>query len=129
MNKLEQVDELKNNLQLFNEKFNALDENYIFKSREDTYEFIKQHPGLLIIIDEYTPYLNEHFPEGIFELEVDVDPEIITWKTLIINVKVDKETYENGCYEYLTYLRRHFRPLRRKLNLMGEIMVLSMVLR
>ena len=92
MNKLEQVDELKNNLQLFNEKFNALDENYIFKSREDTYEFIKQHPGLLIIIDEYTPYLNEHFPEGIFELEVDVDPEIITWKTLIINVKVDKET-------------------------------------
>ena len=106
MNKIEQVEELKNNPQLFNEKFNALDENYIFKSWEDTYEFIKQHPGLLIIIDEYTPYLNEHFPKGIIELEVDIDPEIITWKTLIINVKVDKETYENGCYEYLTYLRR-----------------------
>ena len=32
MNKIEQVEELKNNPQLFNEKFNALDENYIFKS-------------------------------------------------------------------------------------------------
>ncbi|WP_406535399.1 hypothetical protein [Methanobrevibacter sp.] len=127
MNKLKQVEELTYNTQLFDEKFNELYENYTFESEKESYDFIKEHPGLLLILDEYTPCLKKYFPNGIFELTVDIDPEIITWKTLILTVKVDEETFNNGCYEHLTFMRRHFRPLRRELNLMGEIMLMSMV--
>ena len=127
MNRLKLVDELSNNHQLFNEKFNELYKNYTFESEKESYDFIKEHPGLLLILDEYTPCLKKYFPNGIFELMVDTDPEIITWKTLILTVKVDEETFHNGCYEHLTFMRRHFRPLRRELNLMSEIMLMSMV--
>lgn len=127
MNRLELVKELNNNPQFFNEKFNELYENYTFKSEKESYDFIKEHPGLLLILDEYTPCLKKYFPNGIFELMVDVDPEIITWKTLILTVKVDEKTFYNGCDEHLTVMRRHFRPLRRELNLMSEIMLMSMV--
>ncbi len=127
MNRLKLVEELSNNHQLFNEKFNELYENYTFESEKESYDFIKEHPGLLLILDEYTPCLKKYFPNGIFELMVDTDPEIITWKTLILTVKVDEETFHNGCYEHLTFMRRHFRPLRRELNLMSEIMLMSMV--
>ena len=129
MNPLKQVEELKNNPKLFEEKFNNLDKNYTFKSRKESYEFIKKHPGLLVIIDEYTPCLNKYFPEGKFELYISQDPEIRDWVKLVLMVEVDKQTYDNGCYEHLTNIRRHFRPLRQKLNLMGEIMILSKVLR
>ncbi len=127
MNRVKQVEELSNNPQLFDAKFKELYENYTFESEKESYDFIKEHPGLLLILDEYTPCLKKYFPKGIFELMVDIDPEIITWKTLILMVKVDEETFDNGCYEHLTYMRRHFRPLRRELNLMGEIMLMSMV--
>lgn len=129
MNLLEQVEELKNNPELFEEKFNNLDNDYTFESREESYNFIKEYPGILLILDEYTPYLKRYFPEWILELSLNIDPEIVTWKTLILKVKLDKKTYENGSYEQLTHMRRYYRPLRRKLNLMGEIMVLSEVLR
>lgn len=129
MNLLEQVEELKNNPELFEEKFNNLDNDYTFESREESYNFIKEYPGILLILDEYTPYLKRYFPEGILELSLNIDPEIVTWKTLILKVKLDKKTYENESYEQLTHMRRYYRPLRRKLNLMGEIMVLSEVLR
>ena len=128
MNKLKQVEELNNNIQAFNEKFNKLDDDYIFESRKESYEFIKQHPGLLLILEEYIPCLKKYFPNGIFELEVSQDPEIKEWVKLIIWVKVDENTFDNGCYEHLTNMRRHFRPLRRELNLMSEIMLLSMVI-
>lgn len=76
MNTLKYLEELKNNDPLFNGKFNELDKNYTFKSRKESYDFIKKHPGLLIIINEYTPCLNKYFPKGIFELYVSQDPEI-----------------------------------------------------
>lgn len=129
MNALQQVKEIENNPKLFEEKFNALNNDYTFESKEESYEFIKKHPGLLLILDEYTPQLNKYFPNGVFELSVSTDPEIITWKTLILMVKVDKETFENGCYEHLTQIRRNFRPLRCELNLNGEILLMSRVLR
>ena len=127
MNRLKEVEELKNNPQLFDERFNKLNENYTFESQKESYDFIKEHPGLLLILDEYSPCLNKYFPKGIFELEVSQDPEISEWVKLIIMVKVDEETFDNGCYEHLTFMRRHFRPLRRELNLMSEIMLMSMV--
>ena len=129
MNQLEQLEEIKNNPELFEEKFNNLNQDYIFESREESYDFIKEHPGLLLLLEEYAIYLKKYFPYGIFELSVSIDPEIITWKTLILYVKLDKQTYENGSYELLTYMRRYYRPLRRKLNVMGEIVVISQTLR
>ena len=82
-----------------------------------------------MIIDEYTPCLKKYFPKGIFKLEVNTDPEIITWKKLIIIVNVDKETYENGCYEHIKKIRRHFWPLRQELDLMSELKLMSKILR
>ena len=128
MNPIQQVEELKNNPQLFNEKFNKLDENYIFESREDSYNFIKEYSGILLIIDEYTPCLKKYFPNGIFKLVLNTDPEIITWKKLIIYVNVDQETYDNGCYEHIRQIRRHFWPLRHELHLMSELKLMSRVL-
>lgn len=129
MNLLKQVEELKNNPELFEEKFNNLNNNYSFESREESYNFIKKHPGILLIIDAYTPYLQKYFPNGIFELTLNTDPEISNWKTLILTVKVDKETYKNGCYEHIRHIRRMFWNIRTELNLMSELVLTSDVLR
>ena len=53
-----------------------------------------------------------------------------TWFDLIeLNIWIDEKTFFNGDSGYINYINHKFWPLRRKLNLLGEILISNRILR
>ena len=122
-----EVKKLNNNAELFEEEFNNLKNFYIFKSEYEVHRFIKLHPGIIIILNKFKPHLGNYFPNGVFELEFDPDLSGSWFDVLLVNVIVDKETFNNGCIEHIDSINRDLRPLRKKLDLLGEVLLMERI--
>lgn len=71
----------------------------------------------------------KYFSNAIFELKFDSDPSGTWFDLIVLNVWVDEETFNNGFINYISSINRELRPLRRKLNLLGEISLTKRILK
>ena len=67
---LMQVEMLNKDNILFDEQFNDLKEFYIFDDEKEFYDFIKIHPGIILLLNEFKWDLEKFFPKGYFELKI-----------------------------------------------------------
>lgn len=83
--------------------------------------FIKKHEKLLELLDETKYYLKETFPQGEFELEVYCDLSGEGDHSLLVNIHVDDETFNNGFRHKIHHVNMKILPIQIKLNLLSEI--------
>ena len=121
MDELEFVSLLENDEDLFNQNFEKLSDFYNLRHRRKVFNYINNHKGLIVLLDELKPHLTEHFPQGKFDLIYYTDPEIDKFSHVILYVKVDEYTFDNGVMDDIDEISRDFIPLMQKLGLMMNL--------
>ena len=119
----ERISRLKNDEKFFNYEFNHLKEFYEFKDESEVYGFIEKSPELIIVLDEMKNSLKNKFPEAEFELLIDNDYEI-SEETLVLDIKVDEYTFDNGIMEGIHAINGEFRLLNQKLGVVSKIFLM-----
>ncbi|WP_406535064.1 hypothetical protein [Methanobrevibacter sp.] len=128
MDYLNYVKQLEDDDNLFDKKFNELQSYYEIKSENEVYNFISAHRGLIVLLNELKPYLSQNFPNGEFSLRYSIDPEFDSLSNIILNVKVDRYTFDNGIMKSLRNIFFELRPLRKELDLLVELMLMPALL-
>ncbi len=105
----------------FEEKFSEILEFYELTEPEKVHCFIKKHENLLELLDKAKPYLKETFPQGDFELEMYCDLSGEGDHSLLVNIHVDDETFNNGFMHKINRVNMKILPFQKKLNLLNEI--------
>lgn len=109
-----------NKNQNFEEKFSKLNEFYELNDPEKIHCFIEKHQQLLELLDKTKPYLKETFPHGEFELEVYCDLSGEGDHSLLVNIHVDDETFNNGLMYKIHHVNMKILPIQKKLNILSE---------
>lgn len=104
----------------FEEKFSRLYDFYEMNEPKKVHCFIKKHENMLELLEKTKPYLKETFPQGEFELEVYCDLNGEEDHSLLVNIHVDDETFNNGFMFKIHHVNRKILPLQRKLNIYSE---------
>ena len=129
MDELMYLNLLSNNAELFEKEFRSLNEFYDLNNEKEIHKFIKSNPGLIILLNAYENSLKKYFSSAIFELKFKPDLSG-TWFDLIsLIVWLDEETFNNGSIDHIYAIDRELRPLRKKLDLLGEICLTKRILR
>lgn len=124
MNDLNFVNMLENDESLFDKKFNELTEFYHLRNHDKVLNYINKHKGLIILLNELKPNLIDNFPNAKFDLIFYTDPEVKELSHLILYVKVDDYTFDNGVMEDIDKIRLEFMPLRQKLGVMPNLSIM-----
>lgn len=120
---------LSNNAELFENEFNGLNEFYNLNNEKEIHDFIKSNPGLIILLNAYQNSLKKYFSSAIFELKFKQDLSGNWFDLISLIVWLDEETFNNGSIDYIYAIDRELRPLRKKLDLLGEICLTKRILR
>ena len=120
---METIVELKNDEELFEEKFSSLGNYFEINSPDEVYKFLRCNEGIFIILDELKPYLEEYFSNCEYALEVIVDPEIADFAQLELSVNVSRKRFYKGVGEDIEILRSKIRPSRRRLKIFSEFSI------
>lgn len=129
MNDLMQVERLTNDSELFEKEFNGLKDFFILDSEKEVHDFIKINPGIILLLNEFEPSLKKYFPNEYFELKFEPDSSGTWFDLLVLNIWMDEDRFFNGSNEDIKKIRRKFLPLRRKLDLLGEVLISKRVLK
>lgn len=129
MDEILQVEMLKNDSNLFEEEFNNLRKFYNFDCEMEIHDFVMLHPGIIVLLNEFQPSLSHYFPNCIFELVFERDTSGSWFDQLLINIWMDEERFYNGSQEDIGLIRKKFWPLRKKLDLLGEVIISKRILR
>ena len=108
------------NNSLFEKNFSRLTEFYELKNPKKIHDFIKMHENPLELLDEAKPYLLETFPQGEFELEMYCDLSGEEDHSLLVNIHVDDETFNNGFMHKIHHVNMKILPIQKKLNIFSE---------
>lgn len=111
---------MKNNNEEFEKKFSKLNEFYELTEPNKIHCFIKRHENLLELLDKTKPYLKETFPQGEFELEMYCDLSGEGDHSLLVNIHVDDETFNNGFMLKIHHVNMKILPIQKKLNILSE---------
>ena len=129
MDELTRVELLNKDSTLFNLEFNNLKKFYTFYDEKEIWDFIKLHPGIIVLLNEYERFLKKYFSNAVFELRFDEDCSGTWFDLIVLTVWVDEETFYNGSMESILSINRELRPLRRKLDLLGEVSLTKRILK
>ena len=129
MDELMQAEMLSNDLDFFNQEFNNLKGFYTWNNEQEIFDFIKIHPGIIVLLNAYEISLKKYFSNAVFELKFDPDCSGEWFDLIVLTVWVDEETFNNGSMEYSVSINRELRPLRTKLNLLGEVVITKRILK
>lgn len=111
------------NIQLENE-FKTLTEFYEFKNSENVYDFIRQNEKLIDLLNETKIHLKESFPHAKFELEMYYDLIGEGNDHLLLNIYVDKSTFNNGFVDEIYNIDMKILPLQKEMDL---VMALNLI--
>lgn len=67
--------------------------------------------------------LKSKFPYGEFELSIDRDFET-SEESLIVDIKVDEYTFDNGVMESIHEINSRYRTLKQKLGVVSKIFLM-----
>lgn len=104
----------------FEEKFSKLYDFYEITEPRKVLCFIEKHENILELLDKAKPHLKETFPQGEFELEVFCDMSGEGDHSLLVNIHVDDETFNNGFMYKIHHVNMKILPLQKKLNIYSE---------
>lgn len=107
----------------FDEKFNELGQYYQIESPGEIRSFLKKNEGILILLDEVKPYLNESFGNDKYYLELVHDYECEDCNQLVLRIYVSSKRFHNGVHEDIEYIRTKLRPFRRQYKVLSEFAV------
>ena len=80
---------------LFDVKFDNLKNTFDMPDETEVYEFIKSNENMFKLLDELKPYLNKHFNDKEYYLEVNCYPEIYRPELeLVISTEANEDAEE-----------------------------------
>lgn len=123
MNDSDFVSRLENDIDFFNESCKKLGEFYNLRHYDKVLNYISEHKGLIIVLDKLKPPLTKTFPNAKFDLIVYTDHEYSNWSRIILYVKVDRYTFDNGVMEDIDKIDFEFIPLMQELGVMGNLSI------
>lgn len=129
MDELKYVMMLNNDSKLFGDEFDNLKKFYTLDNEKEIWDFIKIHPGVIILLRAYKKSLEKYFSNAIFELKFDRDLSGSWFDLIVLNVWVDEETFNNGSIDFIYSIDHELFPLRKKLNLLGAILLTKRILK
>ena len=104
----------------FEEKFSKLNDFYELNNPKKIHCFIKKNDNIFELLDKTKPYLKTTFPQGSFELEVYCDLTGEGNHSLLVNIHVDDETFNNGFMHKINHVNMRILPIQKKLNILSE---------
>ena len=108
MNELTQVDLLNNDSALFNIEFNNLKKFYTLNNEKEIWDFIKIHPGVIVLLNAYEQSLKKYFTGAVFELKFNPDLSGSWFDLIALTVWVDEETFN----KVQKLLDKNIRPMK-----------------
>lgn len=121
MDDLDFVKKLESNEELFNREYDKLGEFYNVRRYEKIHDYFVKHKGLIVLLNKLKSRLSEDFPTGKFDLVHYTDYEYSDWSYILLYIKVDDYTFNNGVMEDIKKITFDFIPLRRKLGVMSDL--------
>jgi len=113
--------DLLNDDEFFEKEFQQIKNVFPMEDCQDIHNFLKNNPGVIIILNNVKPLLDKYVPYAKFYLRLDDDP--LFTPQLQLMVKAHKHDFENGFKEDIMKINYSIRPLISKLNLVCEFFV------
>ena len=101
-------------------EFNELKDFYQLRNEFKVEKFIELNPNLKIILNELKAPLKLNFPNGEFILSINRDFET-SEETLLVNINVDRYTYDNGIMDMIDDIDSAYIKLMQKLDVISKI--------
>ena len=73
MDELDYVSMLNSDSKLFDDEFNNLKKFYTLNNEKEIWDFIKIHPGVIVLLNAYEQSLKKYFTGAVFELKFNPD--------------------------------------------------------
>ncbi len=70
--------------------------NFKLINKEEIIDFIKNHNGLLELLEKVYPLLKSYFPDYFYSLSYASDPEIIGLEDLMLCIHGDEKEFKNN---------------------------------
>lgn len=120
------IDELKfinclKDEEFFENEFEQIKKFYLMGGCEDIHNFLKNSPGVMVILKNVKPLLGEYVPYAEFYLRLDINPIFIPQLLLVVNAH--KHDFENGFKDDIMKINYSIRPLLSKLDLNCEFFI------
>lgn len=109
----------------FKSNFRMLNKFYEIKNPSEVELFIEKHENLFKLLDETKSHLKEAFPYGKFELEMSPDLSGEGNDTLLVNIFVDNETFNNGFTDRILEIDMKILPLQKELDLTMQLCLME----
>ena len=109
--------------ELFDKEYDKLGDFYNLRHYWKVHDYISEHKGLIVFLNKLKPRLIDSFPTGKFDLILNTDFEYPDWATVILFVKVDEYTFDNGVMEDIDKIFFDFLPLQQKLGVMPNLAI------
>ena len=123
MDELDFVKKLEEDEELFDREYDKLGDFYNLRHYEKVHDFIKDNTGIIVLLNELKPRLSKTFPTGKFDLVLNTDYEYSDWSIVVLYVKVDEYTFDNGVMDDINKITFDFIPLRRKLDVLPDFAI------
>ncbi|WP_296803052.1 hypothetical protein [uncultured Methanobrevibacter sp.] len=123
MDELDFVKKLEEDEELFDREYDKLGDFFNLRHYEKVHDFIKDNTELIVLLNELKHRLSKAFPTGKFDLVLNTDYEYSDWSIVVLYVKVDEYTFDNGVMDDINKITFDFIPLRRKLDVLPDFAI------
>ena len=123
MDELDFVKKLEEDEELFDREYDKLGDFFNLSNYEKVHDFIKDNTELIVLLNELKHRLSKAFPTGKFDLVLNMDYEYSDWSIVVLYVKVDEYTFDNGVMDDINKITFDFIPLRRKLDVLPDFAI------
>ena len=123
MDELDFGKKLEEDEELFDREYDKLGDFFNLRHYEKVHDFIKDNTELIVLLNELKHRLSKAFPTGKFDLVLNTDYEYSDWSIVVLYVKVDEYTFDNGVMDDINKITFDFIPLRRKLDVLPDFAI------
>ena len=80
----------------FDKKFDELYDHFLVLNNTELKEFIKSHDDLLLLIDKINPLLKKIFPNFVYILDFNQDPEFQYLNQVVIYIHIGQSSFDEN---------------------------------
>lgn len=118
------LDILISDQEIFNSELENLKNLYEIWDYDLICKLISKKRGLIIILNEVRPLLDEFVPYASFHLELDIDP--LFTPQILLMVEASKEDFNNGFKDDIRQINSIIRPLLLEFDLIREFFIFGL---
>lgn len=94
----------------FDKKFDELYDHFLVLNNTELKEFIKSHDDLLLLIDKINPLLKKIFPNFVYILDFNQDPEFQYLNQVVIYIHIGQSSFDEN-WALLRQLNKEIRNI------------------